>query len=986
MEKVQKSQTLLIMKNIRFVCVILSLLLAAGCGNKHKTITKTDKNGFKYQIVTNDPYNLRVYTLDNGLKVYLSVNSNEPRIQTYIAVKAGSTFDPSDNTGLAHYLEHLMFKGSSRMGTINWQAEKPILDSIESLYERHKYEPTDKGRKAIYHRIDSLSGIAARYAVPNEFDKLIANIGGKNVNAYTTTERTVYHCDIPSNELERWLQIESERMFDMQMRLFHTELESVYEEFNQGQDNDDMKAYTATLTKLFPTHPYGQQTVIGKAEHLKSPSMVEIKKYYHKYYVPNNMAVCLAGDFNPEEAVCLINKHFGNKPGSTVERPVFAKEQPMTANSDTSVYGPQSESVFIGYRLAGINSDDTKIVTLINYMLLNDRAGLIDVDLIQKQKILQAYLDFETNNDYSDLIIIGEPNYGQPLEEVRDLLLAEIEKVKNGEFDEWLIKACINNLKLDEVGNQINRSSAAHIFAETFTHNIRWQNYLQFNDDLAKISKNDIMEFAKTHFDHYTTVYKRSGVDTNTVKVDKPQITPLPPQGDTMSVFANCVMKTETENIEPQFVNYKTTVKTQQLDKNVGLGYIKNTQSPLFELDYIFEMGRDNSLLLELAGSYLPLIGTEKYSAEQLQQELFSLGLSFNIVVQDRRTFIGISGLEDNVEKGVELLEDILANAKPDTSVYADFISQIEQNREMAKKSQTIIRHAMGNYAKYGPKSAFTNVLKISDIAAMQPDTLTNLIHSLENYPHSIFYYGQKSEKEIAHILKRHHKASEAHEEIPAPAVYPERDLKNEVYFVDFDMVQAMILVITKTGVFQPDMIPFNEFFNEFYSGNMSSVFFQDIRELKGLAYSTSSNINTPGHSGDSFYNLSYVATQFDKMQSATDEVLFLLNNRYNSDMQFESSKNAIRKKIESERIIGSAIYAHLLINNDLNIDYDIRKKVYDKMQTLTQDEFYDFFEKNISRQPKTVLVLGNRNLIDMKALGKYGKVRELTLEQIFGY
>ena len=277
-------------------------------------------------------------------------------------------------------------------------------------------------------------------------------------------------------------------------------------------------------------------------------------------------------------------------------------------------------------------------------------------------------------------------------------------------------------------------------------------------------------------------------------------------------------------------------------------------------------------------------------------------------------------------------------------------------------------------------------MLKIRDIAAMQPDTLTNLIHSLENYPHSIFYYGQKSEKEIAHILKRHHKASEAHEEIPAPAVYPERDLKNEVYFVDFDMVQAMILVITKTGVFQPDMIPFNEFFNEFYSGNMSSVFFQDIRELKGLACSTSSNINTPGHSGDSFYNLSYVATQFDKMQSATDEVLFLLNNRYNSDMQFESSKNAIRKKIESERIIGSAIYAHLLINNDLNIDYDIRKKVYDKMQTLTQDEFYDFFEKNISRQPKTVLVLGNRNLIDMKALGKYGKVRELTLEQIFGY
>lgn len=986
MGKVQKSETLLIMNKISIICAILCLVGTTGCGHRYKTLTKTDKNGFKYQIVTNDPYNLRIYTLDNGLKVYLSVNSNEPRIQTYIAVKAGSTFDPADNTGLAHYLEHLMFKGSSRMGTINWEAEKPILDSIESLYEKHKYEPTEKGRKAIYRSIDSLSSIAARYAVPNEYDKLMANIGGTNVNAYTTTERTVYHSDIPSNELEKWLQIESERFFDMQMRLFHTELESVYEEFNKGQDNDEIKAYEAFLSKLFPTHPYGQHTVIGKAEHLKKPSMVSIKKYYHKYYVPNNMAVCLAGDFNPESAICQINKYFGNIRGTAVESPQFEPEQPMTANVDTNVYGPQAESLFLGYRFGGINSEDFKMMTLISYMLQNGRAGLIDVDLVQKQKILDAEVFFEPSNEYSDFMLVGYPNQDQKLEDVRDMILAEIEKLKNGEFDEWLLKACINNLKLDEIDNQIKRSEAAHIFAQVFSQNIRWQNYLQTNNDIARISKNDIMEFARTHFDYYAISYKRTGIDTNTVKVDKPQITPLPPQVDTMSAFANRIVNIETENIKPQFIDFKSAVNTQQLDKNVGMGYIKNTQTPLFELDYIFEMGGDNSLLLDLAGSYLPLIGTKKYSAEQLQQELFSLGLSFNINVLDRRTFIEMSGLEDNVEKGIELLEDILANAQPDTSIYADFVSQIEQTRDMAKKSQPVILTAMENYAKYGPKSSFTNRLKISDIAAISPDTLTNIIHSLKNYPHSVFYYGQKSENEVAHMLKRIHKVPNAHNTIPQPAVYSEKELRNEVYFVDFDMVQTMILVVTKTGIFQPEKIPFNDFFNEFYSGNMSSVFFQDIRELKGLAYSTSSSINIPDRSGDSFYNLSYVATQFDKLQSATDEVLFLLNNRYNSDMQFESARNAIIKKIESGRIIGSDIYAHLLNNNDLNIDYDIRKKIYDKMQTITQDEFFDFFEKNISRQPKTILVLGNRNLIDMKALEKYGKVKELTLEQVFGY
>jgi len=974
------------MNKLKYVFIVC-LACFASCGNRYKTLTKTDKNGFSYQTVTNDPYNLRIYTLDNGLKVYLAVNANEPRIQTYIPIKAGSSYDPTDNTGLAHYLEHLMFKGSSRLGTINWEAEKPIIDSIEKLYEQHKLEPTAAGKKSIYKIIDNLSNIAAQYAVPNEYDKLMASIGATNVNAYTSYEETVYECDIPSNELERWLQIESERLFDMQMRLFHTELETVYEEFNKKQDDDSYMAYLALLAKLYPTHPYGQQTIIGKAEHLKNPSMTNIKSYYHNYYVPNNMAICLSGDLNFDETICLINKYFGEKRGTKVIAPKMPIEQPFTANTDTTIVGPQTEMLIIGYRFDGAGSTDEKFINIISYILQNDRAGLIDIDLLQKQKILTAEVDLNAQKDYSELMIFATPKQGQTLEDVRDILLAEIEKLKNGDFEDWLVEACINNLNLNEIENRTNRISTSQTFVTNFIKNIRWENYLQDINSVSQIKKADIVEFAKRKFNYCATVYKKIGIDTNAVKVEKPQITPLPPQCDTLSAFAQKILHTESTENEPYYIDFTSAVSTQKIYDSIELNYIKNTQTPLFELNYIFEFGYDNSKLISLANNYLPLIGTNQYTAEQLQKEFFRLGLKFDVTTNAQRCIIKISGLEENAEKGIELLEHVLNNAQADTAMYADYVAQIISNRYASKKEpDNILKNAMLNYVKYGEKSSFTNILSADELKNISPDTLTNIVHNIENYPHSIFYYGQKSENEVVQMLKKHHPKPTKYKTIKAATYYAEKELRDEVYFVDFDMVQTMIMVVSKGEKFTPGQIPMNTFFNEYYSGNMSSIIFQDIRELKGLAYTAKTHISTPLHKNESFYNIAFVGTQFDKMQTATDEMLYLLNNAQWSEMLFKSSKSAIKKQIATSRIIGVDIYKTVLKNNDLGINFDTRQSIFEKVQTLTQDEFINYFNQNISNKPKTILILGNKNLIDFNTLKKYGKVHQLTLEQVFGY
>ena len=310
----------------------------------YNTQKQTDTGGFNYEIVENDPTGLRLYTLENGLKVYLSKNIDEPKIQTYIAVRAGSNYDPKESTGLAHYLEHMVFKGTDEIGTIDWEKEKVYLDKISDLYEKRRTETDPDKKLALYKEIDKVSLEASNYSVANEYDKMTSSLGATGTNAHTWFEETVYKNKIPTNELEKWLELEEERFGQLVLRLFHTELEAVFEEFNRGQDNDGRKRYAAMLEGLFPNHPYGQQKTIGTAEHLKNPSLVDINNYFDKYYVPNNMAMVLVGDLDFDETITMVNKTFGKLKRKEVTHPVLPKEEPIAKIVSNEVFGPTAES------------------------------------------------------------------------------------------------------------------------------------------------------------------------------------------------------------------------------------------------------------------------------------------------------------------------------------------------------------------------------------------------------------------------------------------------------------------------------------------------------------------------------------------------------------------------------------------------------------------------------------------------------------------
>ena len=337
----------------------------------------TQAKEYKYETVPGDMMKTRIYTLDNGLKVYLSANPEKPRIQTYIAVRTGSKNDPAETTGLAHYLEHLMFKGTKLFGTNNPEAEAPLLDEIEQRYEKYRLMTDPEQRKQAYHEIDSVSQLAAKYFIPNEYDKLMAAIGAEGTNAYTSNDVTCYTEDIPSNEIENWAKIQSDRFQNMVIRGFHTELEAVYEEYNIGLTSDQRKLFATISKMLWPNHPYGLQTTIGTQDHLKNPSITNIKNYFKKWYVPNNVAICMAGDLDMDKTIAILDKYFsGWKPAADVKQPTFASLPPLTSPKDTTVIGQEAETLWMAWRAKKANELQADTLELMEDVLSNGRAGL----------------------------------------------------------------------------------------------------------------------------------------------------------------------------------------------------------------------------------------------------------------------------------------------------------------------------------------------------------------------------------------------------------------------------------------------------------------------------------------------------------------------------------------------------------------------------------------------------------------------------------
>ena len=979
------------MLNKAYLLYIVVALMFTCCQNTAKYEIKTgESNGYSYEYVTNDPLKVRIYTLKNGLKVYLSEYKAEPRIQTQIAVKAGGKNDPATNTGLAHYLEHIMFKGTPEFGTMDWTKESVFLDSIEHMFT-HYGSLTDSIERVKYYKlIDQVSNDASKLAIANEYDKMVSELGAQGTNAYTSEDRTVYINDIPANQLENWLEIESTRFKTIVPRLFHTELEAVYEEKNRGLDNDYWKTYEALSSAVFSKHQYGTQTVIGTIDHLKNPSITEIKKYFETYYRPNNVAICLSGDLDYDKTIATIDKHFSEwKPNEALPTWTRIEEEPISSPITKEVYGPDAEWVNLGFRFNGRSSDDYQILRLCDMLLANSQAGLIDINLKQQQKVIDPSCYVNDYNDYAIHTFTGRPREGQSLDQVRDLLLGQIELLKKGEFEDWLIDATINDLKKSSIQASEQNWSRSNDLVMAFTNGIPWNKYVSQLDDLRKFKKEDIVEFANEHYkNNYVAVYKRTGKDPSAKKVTKPSITKVTLNKESKSPFHEKLLANKVDKLQPVFVDYDKDIAKLKMNKDLQVLYTPNTENDLFTMYYLSDFGSNNDPQIKVAVEYLQYLGTPERSCEDFKKDFYKLGSNFGVFADDDETYIYLSGLQENMEKSLELFEKLLADPKADEEALKKMVDGIFKKREDEKKDKwSIMFSGLMNYGLYGPQSPFTNVLTNKELRQVMADSLVQILKNFTKTDHRVLYYGPAKSETVVAALNKYHALPEQLKPVPTAVEFKMKDIKDPaVYWANYDMVQEEILFLSKGAPFDKSRMPISRMFNEYFGGSMSSPVFQELREAQGLAYAAYAYYGTSNKDKGNDQFFAYVGTQADKQPEAMKAMRELLSDFPKSESGLEVARNAILNQIESERITKTDILFSYETARKRGLSYDVRKDIYEQTKKFTMDDITNFQQQYVKGHPYNIVLIGNKDKINFKALQPYGKVQELTLDEIFGY
>ncbi|MGH1339253.1 MAG: M16 family metallopeptidase [Aureispira sp.] len=960
--------------------------------------TTNSKDPYTLEISTQTPINTKIYTLKNGLKVYLSVQENEPRIQTMIAVRAGSKNDPTDATGLAHYLEHMMFKGTSKIASLDWEKEKPLLKKISNLYEKHrKANPAE--RKKIYQVIDSLSTLAAKYVAANEYDKMVASIGAEGTNAFTSLDRTVYVNNIPSNEADRWLQLEAERFSELVLRLFHTELETVYEEYNRAQASDSRRMWKALMKALLPNHPYGTQTTIGTGEHLKMPSMEKIHNFFSTYYVPNNMAIILSGDFDPDEMIKKVAQHWGGMKARKV--PVWKAPTVPTANKtqEITVTGTEKARVQLNWKLDGAGSDDALLAELVGGILYNKQAGLMDINLLQTQAIGQrSAAGVWAAMDYSFFMVYAEPRKNQDLELVVKLLQEQLALLKAGDFDDWLLEAVINQKEIQSLKSLETNKGRSFYLLNAFIFEQPWARHQRQFQRMRAFTKKDIVDFANRVLttEGLVVLFKREGAASEEKGFDKPAITPIELNKKTASEFMQAFEAQQSTSLKAVFLDYDQQIATQTLSKSTDLSYIKNKNNNTFELTYIVEMGKGSDNLWPYALRYLQFLGTKHRSAKELQQEWFKEGLTFETSVREEAMYLTISGLDRSFEKGVALLEEVLREPVEDDEALENMIVDIKKERADRKKDKReILQRAMLGYAYYGKKAPMHFELPEAYLGEMTSNLLAGRTKYLMDYEHEIFYYGSKSMEEVTHVIKETHQMTDAPRALVPSRDYVQLETKeNKVVFVPYEgMSQVELLLVSKgTETYDVQEARISRLYNEYFGRGLSSIVFQEIREARALAYSTYVYNASPRKKDKAHYLKAFVGTQADKLQEAAQALISLMDTLPISEIQVDNALQGIIKKLETERITGAEIFWEQREKARLGLTEDPRIEDYAFYKELANDPkrvvalLQKFHEDVVKRRAFTFLVLGDKKKVDLNYLQAFGTVKEMSLEELFGY
>ncbi len=929
-----------------------------------------------------DALGVTIHRLPNGLTVYLSPNKGLPRVTAWISVRAGSKHDPADSTGMAHYLEHMLFKGTDRLGTLDHAKERVHLERIRALYEKLFKTKAEDARKKVYAEIDAENVKAGAYAVPNEIDKFYRTIGGRGLNAFTSDERTTYIVDLPSNRLEDWAIVESERFAAPVFRMFQSEIEAVYEEKNRALDNAEWILSEEVEARLFKVHPYGQQPTIGTIEHLKNPSLEKMYAFYDRWYVPNNMAIALAGDFDRKAALELIRKRFGAwQPKELEPLPDWALPKPKGVERYEVKYEAE-EKVVVAWPTVAHAHADADALSMMDMVMDNSAAGLFNLRLNQALKVKGSGSYPSMRNDAGAWYAWATPKQGQTLEQAEALLLETVEALKNGEFSEEDLAAIITNWESGEKAGQETNESRAGLMAANFVSLEPWERTVGRLERMRKVTKADVVRVAKLYLGGDRIVVSRRAAKPVVPTMTKPSFTKLPIDPSRESERLKALLARSPAPIEPRWL-----VSGQDYDitpiEGGRLYTAKNPYNDLFALSLRFDRGSRASRKLCWALDLLDLAGAGPYKAEEFKKKLYALGTSISYYCGEDASGVNMTGLDRNLWPSLELLQQRFDWPNVEADALEKLKGVAQGAREDEKKDPGSVHYALGQLAQRGRESEVLSRLSDAELKALNEGELKSLIRDFPNYVRRAGYVGNRPPREVAKLLGTGRRHRDVGARVPLRLLKP---AKPRVLFTHRDMVQAQVGLFAADGAYDPEKVVDYQFLSNYLGGGMSSLIFQEVRESRALAYSAGGGHTVTADKGDDTQLWGSVGCQADKTPEAVELMMELMRRPPIAAKRFRETAKAIEEGYRTNPVSFRNIPYAVMDWEDQGLSGgDPRPARYQRALAYAP-ETLEAFAARLKDAPLTIWILGHQERVNLDKLKTLGEFEAKGLDAVFPY
>lgn len=931
--------------------------------------------------------NLKTYTLDNGLSVYLNPDPSVPNVLGAVIIKTGGKFDPADHTGTSHYLEHMMFKGTDELGTVDYKRESEVLEKIAAKYEELAITKDPEQRKAIQKEINGLSLEAGKYAIPNELDRMLDQIGSSMVNAFTSDEIVAYFNVFPKNQMEKWMAIYSHRFKHPVFRLFQSELETVFEEKNMYMDDFGTSLIENFYSNFYKVHPYGTQTVIGTAEHIKNPSLNNMRKMYETYYVANNMALVITGNFTEDEVIPLIKSYFGEwKSGDIPKYPEY-KEEAFVGVERVEMRLTPVKIGLLGFRTVKANHKDEMVLDLCQALLSNSSStGYLD-KLSLDGKLMEVMCFNDVRNDYGAMMVMFVPKIvGQPLKKAEKLVHDEIVKLHTGDIDPVFFEAVKLNMIKEHEQSLENSTERAFLIGMLFTAGKSWDDIVNYPKELAAITIDDVKKASEKYLNSdYLAFYSKMGFPKKD-KLEKPGFDPvIPVNTEAKSAFAEKIEKLPESKSKPEFINFRKDLTIVDINENQKLYYVKNTVNDIFNVTLKFRKGTISDSRLEQLAEYLQLIGTEKNNLESFNNELQKIGCSFSISSEDNFFVVNIDGFDKYFKESMGLVSELLSSPAPDDSKLKNIVQNATFLRKFESSSPDELSSAMFEYGVYGENSKYLRRTTQKNVASLKSEDLLSILSELLKENFNIHYSGTLPEKEVASFFKSNFVYSKSDSKTAFPVILPKVDYtENTILFLDDPKsLQSRIYFYLPGNINDPKERAIAAGFNQYFGTGMSAIVFQEIREFRSMAYTAYAVYRNGLLKSEKGYLQAYVGTQSDKTIDAITIMDSLINQMPKKENRMPNIKSALIQSVNSNKPEWRDLSETVENWQIQGYDKDPRELQYEIFNNFNFDEILKFYSTNIQGKTMLITIVGNKSQVDMEKLAKFGKVVEVEKKQI---